>query len=159
MYENTDYAQKVIKTTDRVGNCHHRNNSNKNAYNCEWWPTRCYYFWFIYLFIISSTSFGRCFRPSLGALDYIYSFWYSPPISVNYIRSCEWWPTRCNYFWFTYLFIIGSTCFGRCFRPSLGALDCIYSFWYSPPISVDYIRSCKYSQVLLMMGVNIARNM
>ena len=24
---------------------------------------------------------------------------------------------------------------------------------------VDYIRSCKYSQVLLMMGENIARNM
>ena len=24
---------------------------------------------------------------------------------------------------------------------------------------VDYIRSCKYNQVLLMMGENIARNM
>jgi hypothetical protein len=27
------------------------------------------------------------------------------------------------------LFLFGSTCFGRCFRPSSGALDCIYSFW------------------------------
>ena len=27
------------------------------------------------------------------------------------------------------LFLVGSTCFGRCFRPSSGALDCIYSFW------------------------------
>ena len=73
-----------------------------------------------------------------------------------------------------YLFLISSTCFGR---PSSGALDCIYSFWYCPPIllpagvmdaipshpwhqqaaiSVDNIRSCKYSQALLTMG---ARNM
>ena len=27
------------------------------------------------------------------------------------------------------LFLVGSTCFGRCFRPSSGALDFIYSFW------------------------------
>jgi len=28
-----------------------------------------------------------------------------------------------------YFFFISSTCFGRCFRPSPGALDCIYSIW------------------------------
>ena len=28
---------------------------------------------------------------------------------------------------------VSSTCFGRCFRPSLGTLDCIYSFWYYSP--------------------------
>jgi len=33
-----------------------------------------------------------------------------------------------------YLFLVSSTCFGRCLRPSSGALDCIYSFWYCPPI-------------------------
>ena len=27
------------------------------------------------------------------------------------------------------LFLVGSTFFGRCFRPSSGALDGIYSFW------------------------------
>jgi len=27
------------------------------------------------------------------------------------------------------LFLVDFTCFGRCFRPSSGALDCIYSFW------------------------------
>ena len=27
------------------------------------------------------------------------------------------------------LFLVSSTCFGRCFRPSSGALDCIYSIW------------------------------
>jgi len=26
-----------------------------------------------------------------------------------------------------------STCFGRQFRPSLGALDCVYSLWYNAP--------------------------
>ena len=35
---------------------------------------------------------------------------------------------------FIYLFPIGSTCFRRCFRQSSGALDCIYSFWYCPPM-------------------------
>jgi len=29
--------------------------------------------------------------------------------------------------WINLLFPVGSTCFGRCFRPSSGALDCIYS--------------------------------
>jgi len=29
---------------------------------------------------------------------------------------------------FIYLFLISSTCFGRCLRPSPGALACIYSF-------------------------------
>jgi len=37
-------------------------------------------------------------------------------------------------FWLIYLFIISCTCFWRCLRPSPGALDCIYSFWYCPPI-------------------------
>jgi hypothetical protein len=27
------------------------------------------------------------------------------------------------------LFLVSSTCFGRLFRPSSGALDCIYSIW------------------------------
>jgi len=27
------------------------------------------------------------------------------------------------------LFVVSSTCFGRCFRPSSGALNCIYSIW------------------------------
>jgi len=40
-------------------------------------------FWFIYLFLISSTCFGRCLRPSSGALDWIYSFWYCPPILLS----------------------------------------------------------------------------
>ena len=53
------------------------------------------------------------------------------PCIVSIIRN--WWPTRCNFFGlFIYLHPISSICFGRCFRPSSGALDCIYSFWYSP---------------------------
>jgi hypothetical protein len=27
------------------------------------------------------------------------------------------------------LFLVSSTCFGRCFRPSSEALDCIYNIW------------------------------
>ena len=67
-------------------------------------------------------------------------YWYIYGIS-GFDVSCggpeclirNWWPTRCK-FWFIYLYPNGSTCFGRCFRPSSGALDCIYSFWYNPPI-------------------------
>jgi len=33
-----------------------------------------------------------------------------------------------------YLFLIGCTCFGRCFRPSSGAYHCNYIFWYCPPM-------------------------
>ena len=40
----------------------------------------------------------------------------------------------CNYFWIIYLFLISSTCFWRCLRSSSGALDCIYSFCYCPPV-------------------------
>jgi len=29
---------------------------------------------------------------------------------------------------------ISSTCFGREFRPSSGALDCVYSLWYKAPM-------------------------
>jgi hypothetical protein len=36
-------------------------------------------------------------------------------------------------FWLIYLFLISSTCFGRCLLLSSGALDSIYSFWYCPP--------------------------
>ena len=45
-----------------------------------------------------------------------HKFWYSLHI------FCKWWPTRCN-FWFVYLYPNSCTCFGRCFRPSSGALD------------------------------------
>ena len=64
--------------------------------------------------------------------------------SSTFCTIRNWWPTRWN-FLYIYLYPISSTCFGRYFCPSSGAHD--------------YIRSCKYSQVLLMMGENIARNM
>jgi hypothetical protein len=81
---------------------------------------------------------------------------------------------------FICLFLVCSTCFGRLFRPSSGAHNCIYSFRYCPPIllravivaemelssisstipaiSVDSTWSFKYSYVLLMMGEIVARN-
>jgi len=34
----------------------------------------------IYLLLIISTCFGRCFRPSSGAYHGNYSFWYCPPM-------------------------------------------------------------------------------
>jgi len=34
----------------------------------------------IYLLLISSTCFGRCFRPSSGAYHCNYSFWCCPPM-------------------------------------------------------------------------------
>ena len=49
-------------------------------------------------------------------------------ISVDRWYNCKRQPTRCKLFWLIYLFLISSTCFRRCLRPSSGALDCIYSF-------------------------------
>jgi len=41
-------------------------------------------FWLVYLFLISSTCFGRSLRPSSGAPDFIYSLWYClPMISIS----------------------------------------------------------------------------
>jgi len=68
-----------------------------------------------------------------------------------------------------HLLLISSTRFRQCFRPSSGAYHCNYS---CPPMlllagiasqkpaatSVDNTRSCSYSNMLLMMGENIARN-
>jgi hypothetical protein len=48
-------------------------------------------------------------------------------------NNCKWWPKKMQLFWLIYLFIISSTCFVRCLRPSSGTLDCIY-IWYCPPV-------------------------
>ena len=74
---------------------------------------------------------------------------------------------------------ISSTCFGREFRPSSRALDCVYSLWCNAPTvlpagnqddvpphtghqpaapSVLYTTSCKHSLVLLRMDEIVARN-
>ena len=63
-------------------------------------------------------------------------------------------------FWLIYLLLINSTCVGRCLRPSSGALDCIYSIWYWPPLLLlAGVVDVMNSQVLVMMGEDIARNM
>jgi len=51
-----------------------------------------------------------------------------------------------------------STCFGRKFRPSSGALGCVFSLWYNAP-PVHYTTSWKHNVMLLRMGEIIARNM
>jgi hypothetical protein len=91
-------------------------------------------FWIIYLFLISSTCFGRCLRPSSGEFDCIYIFWYFPPILLLAGVMDEMERQFHFIFWIIYFFLISSTCFGRCLQPSSGALDCIYIFWYFPPI-------------------------
>ena len=92
-------------------------------------------FWLIHLFLISSTYFGQRLRPSSGALDCIYSIWYCPPVLLpaDIIDEME-LTNEIQLFWLIHLFLISSTYFGQCLRPSSGALDCIYSFWYCPPI-------------------------
>jgi len=56
---------------------------------------------------------------------------------------------------------ISSTYFGQKFRPSSGALDCVYSLWYNAQAasSVHCTTSCKHSLALLMVGEIIVRNM
>ena len=77
------------------------------------------------------------------------------PWTVSIIRN--WRPTRCSFL--VYLYQISSTCFGRCLRPSSGALDSIYSFWYSPTMLLPAGVMYEMGSESLMMGENIARNM
>jgi len=55
--------------------------------------------------------------------------------------------------WFINLYPICCTCFGRCFRPSSGAFDCIYSFWYSPPMLLPAGVMYEMESCLLKLGV------
>jgi len=66
-----------------------------------------------------------------------------------------------------YLLLISSICFGRCFRPSSSAnyscppmlLLAAGAAYTQPQPAATSVDSCSYSDVLLMMGENIARNM
>jgi len=50
---------------------------------------------------------------------------------------------------------MSSTCFGRRFRPSSGALDCVYSFWYKAPTMLP---AGDQDEVILVTSI-IAQNM
>ena len=124
-----------------------------------------------------TTSFGRCLRPSSGALDCIYSFWYCPPIllpdkmelpwkfhpihdtsrrkyrwtiseAVNTVK-CSWWWAKTAWNMQSWLGINKSAKIG----------SSILSMTPAGGSSMDNIRSCKHSQVHLMMGEDIAWNM
>jgi len=59
----------------------------------------------------------------------------SKHLSASSTRSSSQWfkqPTRCNNN-NSLVISISSTCFGRQFRPSSGALDCVYSLWHNTP--------------------------
>ena len=88
-----------------------------------------------------ATDFGSNLGTFLRYILHRSSGWKTSPLGVTFQKTTifilhnslirNWWPTRCK-FWFIYFYPISSTCFWRCFRPSSGALDSIYSFWYSP---------------------------
>jgi hypothetical protein len=74
-----------------------------------------------------------------------YSFAYvTTPHFLHVLCKVEWgWrgvvlykqyrsPTRCNINGLL-IITISSTCFARWFRPSSGAIDCVYSLWYNAP--------------------------
>jgi hypothetical protein len=53
---------------------------------------------------------------------------------------------------FICLFLVCSTCFGRLFRPSSGAHNCIYSFRYFPPLLL--LAGSENSYILLVVNYN-----
>jgi hypothetical protein len=58
------------------------------------------------------------------------SYWHTSMYRFNYESNQQDATIQVNL-----LFLVSSTCFGRCFRPSSEALDCIYSIWsYSPKL-------------------------
>jgi len=88
----------------------------------------------IYLFLNSSTCFGRCFLPSSGAYHCNYSLWYCPPM----------------------LLLAGVLIMFH--RPWLKSVP--PNTQHQPAAtSVENTRSCSYSDMLLMMGENNAWNM
>jgi len=73
---------------------------------------------------------------------------------------------RMQLFWLIYLFLFSSTCSGDVFAYHQEHMTVfiasvfVHRYCCRPAaIPVDNIRSCKYSQVLLTLGENIARNM
>ena len=57
------------------------------------------------------------------------------------------------------LFLVSPTCFGRCFRPPSGALDCIYSIWQYLPkqlpagvldqLAATWMNTTRYCKLLI----------
>ena len=79
--------------------------------------------WLIYLFLVSSTCFGR-------SSPIIRSTWLYLKLLVLTTDIAAGW---CHGWDGTEL-LVSSTCFGWCLRPSSGALDCIYSIWFCLPV-------------------------
>ena len=132
-------------------------------------------FWLIYLFLISYTHFERCLRPSSGALDCIYSIWYCSPVLLpagvmddGSILAYLFIPNQLYMFrtmsspiiWSTWLYLQHLILFTEIAAGWCHGWDgtAVPSHpWHQPAaIPVDNIRSCKYSQVFLMKGGNIA---
>jgi len=81
----------------------------------------------------------------------IYALYMYVPVSFPWFSILSWsflntvlesWRSWVHALWYNYernqhdatiqvnwLFLVSSTCFGQCFRPSSGVLDCIYSIW------------------------------
>jgi len=57
------------------------------------------------LFLVSSTCFGRCFRPSSGALDCIYSICFLKLLPAGSLQQLEWTlpdtvnTVKCSWWW------------------------------------------------------------
>jgi len=94
--------------------------------------TWLYLQYLVILFLVSFTFFGRCFAHHQEHLTvftvsgniipsqlYVFRAMFSPIIrsTLLYLQ------------YLVILFLVSSTCSGRCFRPSSGALYCIYSIW------------------------------
>ena len=106
-------------------------------------------------------------------------------VSVHCLCNYNWWPTRCKLFWLIYLFLPNQLYMFRVvFSPIIRSTWLYLQLlilptdiaagwchgwagtavpshpWHQPAaIPVGNIRSCKYSQVLLIMGEYITRNM
>jgi hypothetical protein len=60
--------------------------------------------------------------------EHLTVFTVSGSVHSSCCRLVSWMSWNCSL-----LFLVSSTCFGWCFCPSSGALDCIYSIWWFSP--------------------------
>ena len=131
------YSSSALHVSDDLF-AHHQEHLNVftasdivHRYCCwlvSWMRWNC--IWFIYLFIPHQLYVFRTMSSSIIRSTWLY-LQHLILSTVIAARWCHGWDGTA-FGSFIYLFLISSTCFGRCLRPSSGALECIYSIWYCP---------------------------
>ena len=91
------------------------------------------FFWNPFLFLaVDRILLNLDHRQMAGSLEHNNSA--SGAMNSEHVVKFVMTTNKMQLFWLIYLFLVSCTYFRWRLRPSSGALDCIYSFWYWPPV-------------------------